>query len=275
MAFTTAPDHAGELVASMTIEQLVILQTMSRDELTAIQSAAGPQLHRLLLPTKTFAVPELLEQILSLLDFAEIFTIMRVSRTFFTTIIGSITLQRDKLWMQPTEGLGTIPLPLQRQEHFRDKNPFVHQVLLSLGWRVFVSRFSMPDEVDLQPWLPRRPTLKLMIMGNGDHRTIPARYKGLKDAEEASWRRMYVTAFPLRLQLTFLCSAKFDISGSGCHTRELRLEADDATVGAVYDATIKAEAEFAKCEAESTPAYKRQMKANRFALTVHRCRASL
>lgn len=88
MVFHATFEHSKELVRSMTLFRVQALQ----DELTA-------RYKRLMFPTKVLGIGELFENILERTDFFDIFTLMRVNRTFRDKVLGSKPLRRKMLML--------------------------------------------------------------------------------------------------------------------------------------------------------------------------------
>lgn len=284
MASTAAFEQTRELIASMSLEQLAVLNadvserllsSMPLEKLNVIHKHVTKRLvesssigklttlqdenmARLLLPTKVFNITEILEQILENddLDFFQLFKIRRVSKAFRDTIAGSAKL-KQKLWLLVSADV--LPADITSGNDFNNPqlesqlNPLIKHIAANSGF-VFLENDYVTKYKDCRRGRPAVPPLPFLEIG------FETYFAGVRKVEKSSlplgqknqtvatadqrgdviWSNTRVCTLPIRVRVCFAGRNSEDGIDEECFFACHALEAEEATIGKVYDLAAKA-----------------------------------
>jgi hypothetical protein len=238
---------AKVLADQMSLEQLEDLASHITARARRLQPCRHPPA-----AWKTFNTPELLEKILLHLPLHDIFTSMRVSRVFRNTVSGSPSLQRKMFLAQEDKANSQAGL-------LHIECSLLDSALMGLGFVLLDCRYRKSErttscgttvaakqaaEEILEICYTNNPSVASRLRNNRDSRrysesSIPLLVRSDKHQKRHSWRKMYLTAHPIRVQVSFTSGTTvFDEDDFRCV--RYGAEPERATLGRLYDMGVGA-----------------------------------
>ena len=200
MASSSALYLSKNFVDRMSMEQIYDLQQHIEKRMASRAAAAA---------AKSFAIPEVLENILIYLPFTDLFVVVRVDRTFRDLVASSLPLYRSLfITYQPHLELAHGKTPTT--------NPFLHRVLEDLDFTLIDNIFE---------------DMVLYLRFYRDDLKEPQDLNQLFDcAKEGTWRLTKITNFPVVTRIRFTGGEK---------PMDIGLEGQEATLGTLWDLALR------------------------------------